>query len=284
MTAKELAEKAVNIAKNYKTLYVMGCFGSPLNATNKVRFCSNHAFNKKAARTAMIKAASEDTFGFDCVNLIKGILWGWNGDKSKTHGGAKYVTNGVPDINADGMIARCKNVTTNFSNIEVGEAVWCSGHIGVYIGDGLAVECTPAWKNCVQITAVGNIGTKSGYDTRRWTKHGKLPYVTYTGASTTGQQTTPAATQKPVQGTTAAKIKVDAARSFAEKYGKTYTVNTAALNMRVGPGTNKAVIRALTRGEKVICYGFYSMNGATTWLYVQDKNGQTGHVSSKYLV
>lgn len=29
MTAKELVEKAVDIAKNYKTLYVMGCFGAP---------------------------------------------------------------------------------------------------------------------------------------------------------------------------------------------------------------------------------------------------------------
>ena len=53
-------------------------------------------------------------------------------------------------------------------------------HIGIYIGDGLCVECTPAWKNCVQITAVGNIGTKSGYNTRTWKKHGKLPYVDYT--------------------------------------------------------------------------------------------------------
>ena len=68
----------------------------------------------------------------------------------------------------------------------IGEAVWMSGHIGIYIGDGLAVECTPKWENKVQITAVGNIGSKSGYNTRRWTKHGKLPYVDYTGASTGG--------------------------------------------------------------------------------------------------
>jgi hypothetical protein len=31
----------------------------------------------------------------------------------------------------------------------------------------------------VQITAVGNIGTKSGYKSRKWTKHGKLPYIEY---------------------------------------------------------------------------------------------------------
>ena len=53
------------------------------------------------------------------------------------------------------------------------------GHIGVYIGDGLAVEATPAWKDGVQITAVYNIGKKSGYNGRSWTKHGKLPYIAY---------------------------------------------------------------------------------------------------------
>ena len=53
------------------------------------------------------------------------------------------------------------------------------GHIGIYIGNGLAVECTPAWKNKVQITAVGNIGKKTGYNTRTWTNHGKLNFIKY---------------------------------------------------------------------------------------------------------
>ena len=179
MKASEFVEKLNDVVKNHKTLYVMGCFGAPMNARNKTRYCNNHDYNKKPNRTAMIQAASADTFGFDCVCLIKGILWGWSGDKTKTYGGAKYAINGVPDVSADGMIQRCTGVTTNFANIEVGEALWCKGHIGVYIGDGLAIECTPAWKNCVQITAVRNIGTKSGYNARTWTKHGKLPYIEY---------------------------------------------------------------------------------------------------------
>lgn len=177
MTNKEFVSKITNIAKNYKTLYVMGCFGSPMTEANKLKYCSNHSYNKSSTRQKMIKSASSDTFGFDCVNLIKAVLWGWNGDKTKTYGGAKYATNGVPDINADTMITKCLNVSTNFSNLEVGEAVWCPGHIGVYIGNGLAVESTPAWGNCVQITACNC--TKAGYNRRNWTKHGKLPYITY---------------------------------------------------------------------------------------------------------
>jgi hypothetical protein len=179
MKASEFVDKLNDVVKNYKTLYVMGCFGAPMTDKNKTRYCKNHDYNKKPTRTAMIKAASADTFGFDCVCLIKGILWGWNGDKTKTYGGAQYATKGVSDTSADGRIKLCEGVTTDFSNIQVGEAVWCKGHIGVYIGDGLAIECTPAWKNCVQVTAVKNIGTKSGYNARTWTKHGKLPYIEY---------------------------------------------------------------------------------------------------------
>jgi hypothetical protein len=179
MKASEFVKRLKDVATNYSTLYVMGCFGAPMTASNKTRYCENNDYNKQATRTKMIKAASEDTFGFDCVGLIKGILWGWAGDKSKVYGGATYTTNGVPDISADQMIGACSGVTADFSSIIVGEAVWCTGHIGVYIGDGLAVECSPAWKNRVQITAVGNIGTKSGYNARKWTKHGKLPYIDY---------------------------------------------------------------------------------------------------------
>ncbi len=177
MTNKELVKKCIDVAKNYKTLYVMGCFGAPLDEVNKIRYCNNHSYNRKSARTKMIQAATADTFGFDCVNLIKGILWGWSGDKTKTYGGAKYVSNDVPDTNADGMIKKCTELSTDFDKIEIGEAVWMKGHIGVYIGDGLAVECTPAWGNCVQITACNC--DKEGYNRRNWTKHGKLPYVTY---------------------------------------------------------------------------------------------------------
>ena len=177
MTNKEFVAKLKEVALNYKTLYVMGCFGAPMTEANKARYCSNHSYNKQADRTAMIKAASADTFGFDCVCLIKGILWGWNGDKKATYGGAKYNINGVPDINADTMITKCSNLSTNFNNIEIGEAVWAKGHIGVYIGDGLAVECTPSWDNKVQITACNC--DKAGYHRRNWTKHGKLPYIEY---------------------------------------------------------------------------------------------------------
>ena len=175
-TGKELATACLNVANNYKTLYVMGCFGAPMNTANKERYCQNHSYNQQTVRQVMIIAATSDTFGFDCVCLIKGLLWGWNGNKDKTYGGAAYASNGVPDVSADGIIGKCKDVSTDFSKLVVGELLWMTGHVGIYIGNGQAVECTPAWKNGVQVTDVLNIKSGTGH---RWVKHGKLPYVTY---------------------------------------------------------------------------------------------------------
>ncbi len=183
MTNTEFCKKLKDAATNHNTLYVMGCFGAPMITTpynNVARYTSNNSYNKDAKRTAMIVAAADKTppvFGFDCVCLIKGILWGWNGSPKARYGGSGYACNGVPDIGADSMITVCSGVSTDFSKIEPGEAVWMQGHIGVYIGDGLAVECTPKWANKVQITACNC--SKSGYNRRNWTKHGKLPYVEY---------------------------------------------------------------------------------------------------------
>ena len=175
----ELAAAAENVARNYKTLYILGCFGAPMNAYNKKRYTNNLAYNKGADRTAKIMAASADTFGFDCSGLVKGLLWGWAGDPAQEYGGAKYQSNGIPDINADSIMAACEDFSTDFSNILPGEVVWKPGHIGIYIGNGLAVECTHRWEDGVQITAVHNIGTKPGYNGRTWTRHGKLPWVAY---------------------------------------------------------------------------------------------------------
>ncbi|RKI64649.1 hypothetical protein D7V91_15775, partial [bacterium 1xD42-67] len=89
------------------------------------------------------------------------------------------ASNGVPDIGEDEMIRRCRGVSADFSGIRPGAAVWMPGHIGIYLGGGLAVESSPKWADGVQITAVGNIGKKAGYNARTWKKWGLLPYVDY---------------------------------------------------------------------------------------------------------
>ena len=166
----------LKLAEKERTLYIKGCFGSKMTEANKKRYTTNLAYN--AARKNMIMAATPDTFGFDCVCLIKGILWGWNADKTKAYGGAVYKSNGVPDVGADGILAYLKGVSSDFNGIVAGEVVWMSGHVGVYVGGGKVIECTPKWTNDVQYSNLGNLGYTSGH-TRYWKKHGKLPWVEY---------------------------------------------------------------------------------------------------------
>lgn len=187
MTGAKFIEKLKDAA-NHKTLYVLGGIGFPLNARGKQRSAKNE-FNRRSDRAPKISAASDDTFAMDCVGMIKTILWGWTGDPKRTYGGAAYAANGVPDIGADRMITVCTDVSTDFSKITPGEAVWMPGHIGVYIGDGLAIECTPIWKDGVQITACNR--TVAGYNRRNWKKHGKLPYIDYAAAATPAVKPTP---------------------------------------------------------------------------------------------
>lgn len=142
LTANQLVEKAKLIASR-DTVYKLGTYG-----------------NKKV----------NNKYLFDCSGLLKGILWGY-----PDHG--KYRNNGVPDQNANTIIKNCYDVSSDFSNIIVGEIVWLTGHMGIYIGNGKVIEATPKWDNCVQVTTCGNV--VSGSKKRYWTKHGKSPYIDY---------------------------------------------------------------------------------------------------------
>ena len=250
MKASEFINKLQNIVDNYKTLYVMGCFGAPLTGANVSRYCTNHRYNKQAARTAMIRAAADKNppvYGFDCVCLIKGVLWGWNGNAAKPYGGAVYASNGVPDSGADTMITKCSGVSADFSGIVPGEAVWLPGHIGVYIGGGKVIECSPAFKNCVQVTACLNIGAISGMNGRKWTKHGKLPYITYDTAG--GAQNGAGSTTKPSGTTTTPAALAFAVGDVVRFTGNTHYTNAAAASGAVcKPGTAK--VTALAKGAK----------------------------------
>ena len=182
--ASKFASDLKDIAKNHKTVYAWGMFGSQITrytVTLKAgQYPSWYTDSKINTVFSPLYGASPPVWGFDCIGLIKGVLWGWHGDPSATsYGGARYASNGVPDISADSMISRCYDVSTDFDSVAVGEFLWMKGHCGIYIGNGLAVESTPSWKNGVQITACNRY--KLGFKSRYWTKHGKLPYIEYDG-------------------------------------------------------------------------------------------------------
>lgn len=122
----------------------------------------------------------------DCVVSIKGLLWGFRADKSKTHGGGIYLSNGVADFGANDGIDYCTNVSTDFNTIERGEYLCMKGtkysHAGVYLGNGKVFECTTGWgvNKCI-ISDIDKNGNRSlnGVYNLRWTYHGKLQYIDY---------------------------------------------------------------------------------------------------------
>ena len=101
----------------------------------------------------------------DCVGLIKG--YGWLSTDTMT---IDYGTHGMPDIGANEMFYNA----TRRGGIETmpdtpGLAVWKSGHIGVYIGNGEVIEA---------------MGTKYGVvktqlEGRGWTHWLEVPGIEY---------------------------------------------------------------------------------------------------------
>ena len=173
MTNKEFINKLLNIVNNYKTVYAYGTFGQKLTKSiieQKAKQYPNWYTNKR--KNELLSLVNKNYFCFDCAGLIKGVLWGWNGSNN-TNGGAKYLSNSVPDVSADSLINKCKNISTNFSKITMGEIVWMEGHVGVYYQNGEVIECSPAFNNKVQITNISQ---------RKWKKHGFLPWITYSNS------------------------------------------------------------------------------------------------------
>lgn len=197
MTAKEFIEKVKEVQKT-STVYMWGTYGQVLDNALIDYKANQYPSKNTPTRVARHKTlVGKGYSAWDCVGLIKGILWGWEKGKSP-----KYRGSEVPDVGSDSMY---KNYTTHqstdFKDILPGEAVWIVGHIGVYIGDGLVIEATSrstgGFTDNVLISALGNHGTVKGYPTRSWTHHGRLKWIDYTSVPKPDPKPEPTPTPKP---------------------------------------------------------------------------------------
>lgn len=131
---------------------------------------------------------SSGKWRFDCVLSVKCILWGFKADKKLSRGGTIYKSNGVADFTCNGALDLCSNVSQDFKHLTPGEYLCMKGtkynHTGVYLGNGKVFECTTGWgtKKCI-ISDINSKGTRSykGVKNLKWTYHGKLKYIDYSG-------------------------------------------------------------------------------------------------------
>ena len=74
----------------------------------------------------------------DCVGLIKGYFWCKDPEDIKP----VYCSNNFPDISANSLYVYCKRRSSDIKKMPdvPGIAVFMSGHVGVYVGNGEVIE------------------------------------------------------------------------------------------------------------------------------------------------
>ena len=78
-TGQALAAACVDVAKNYKTLYVAGAFGWPMTPAQKTRAKNAYSYNRRPERASKIDSAGDTVFVFDEVKLdsVLSVLKGY---------------------------------------------------------------------------------------------------------------------------------------------------------------------------------------------------------------
>lgn len=126
----------------------------------------------------------------DCIGLIKGYYW------ARDDGTQVYGLDGRPDQGANGAYnaAKVKGTIATLSELP-GLILWKSGHVGVYIGNGEAIEAKGFNYGIVKTKVKG----------RGWTHWFRSPYIDYliegsTGDAQTGVEETDDHANQPAEG------------------------------------------------------------------------------------
>lgn len=169
ITNKQLAAFALRCYQNgvrywYGTCYYK-CTASLLKSKTN-QYPKHYTDARKKSYQADINAGA---MCCDCVGLIKGAMWSELGTRE-----SKYGSNGCPDKSADGMLSYCKSKGMANGSMDTfpdvpGLLLHKSGHVGVSIGDGYAIEARSFADDVVKTKISG----------RGWTSWAQLPFVDY---------------------------------------------------------------------------------------------------------
>lgn len=135
---------------------------------------------------------STGLFSFDCWNLIKAILNGWQDIRVNGYRVKSLPVTG--DLTGAQMLNKCTVKSKDFSKLSTPGAylyISTSPHAGTYIGEHIingkyynVVECTGSWDKKVLYSWVDADGTrrryKGGSKSSRWTDWGLMCWVDYT--------------------------------------------------------------------------------------------------------
>ncbi|OCN03605.1 hypothetical protein A4S06_05435 [Erysipelotrichaceae bacterium MTC7] len=128
-----LAAFARKKAAQPNTIYVLGSFGQVLTSSFLEQKCKQLPWNQQN-RGFLSKYVDQGIQAYDCCGLIKAYLWD---DKPSNYKASE-------DENEAMMYDRAKVKGSIHTLPErEGMLVFMPGHVGVYIGNGEVVECTP---------------------------------------------------------------------------------------------------------------------------------------------
>ena len=178
------------LAQGDRNVYVYGAIGQKLTLSLINDRAKAYPRINTSTRVAIFKKilnTGKTTYAYDCVGLIKSYLWGG-------YGKVKY--NSKQDVSANGMYEVAKKKGTMKTMPEVkGLFVQMNGHIGVYIGNGYVIECTPNKKFAKQSHGGGGV-CKTKLSARKWVHWGYIPWIDYVEEKQEEKQETPTTTNK----------------------------------------------------------------------------------------
>lgn len=167
-------------AESRNNVYVLGGFGVVLKGKQLDRYTSNYEYNRDHAEKIRKAAENQPCFGFDCVGLIKGLLWGWNGNGAATYGGAKYNSNDVPDAGADSFFKHyCHNMGKPTDWMTRGCILHKEGHVAIYLGEGIALESTRNGNGKIRRCNVKGVGNDPELPTVAFEDWGLCNFIDY---------------------------------------------------------------------------------------------------------
>ena len=171
LTAKALAEFCIAQTEK-KSAYMWGEFGRKITNSTISQKAAQYPSRYTAVRQKTLKnCVGKDYIGCDCVGLYKYFLW--------TDGGTKSAISykSATDRSTSGMYnAAVKRGTIDTLPEVPGIVLYMSGHVGVYIGNGEAVECT--------LGKYGDGIVKTKVEGRGWTHWLQMPEIDYSNTET----------------------------------------------------------------------------------------------------